>query len=149
MAEPQVKQGEKKQRKQPAWMEPLSKPELMPEDLQTNADMTADEKMEVWRKRLYAKAVQNAARAAEHAIAVRTRKDEDHRKIVAGGVLEAESAENKQFAAMAVDALKRRVRSDEQFLFPKLFPGAKRPERGPKPKAASASAGKKAQGATV
>jgi hypothetical protein len=147
MAEPQVKQDEKKQRKQPAWMEPLSKPELMPEDLQANADMTADEKMEVWRKRLYAKAVQNAARAAEHAIAVRKRKDEDHRKIVEGGILEAESAENKQFAALAIEALKRRVRPEEQFLFPKLFPAAKRPERGPKPKAANAPSAEKAKGA--
>jgi hypothetical protein len=126
-------------KKPPKWMEPLSKPELMPEDLKSNAHMTEGEKMEVWRKRLYSKAVHNATRAAEHAIAVRTRKDEDHRKIVAGGVLEAESAANKEFAIMATDALKRRVRPEEQFLFPKLFPEAKRPERGPKAKGATAT----------
>lgn len=131
-----------KERRQPKWMEPLSKPELMPEDLKSNADLTADEKMEVWRKRLYAKAVQNAARAAEHAIAARKRADDDHRKIVLGGAIEAESREGKDGAdvlnKLVADVLKRRVRPDEQFLFPKLFPEAKRPERGPKSKQAAA-----------
>ena len=120
------------ERKQPKWMEPLSKPELMPEDLRSNAGMTADEKMEVWRKRLYAKAVQNATRAAEHAIAARKRKDEDHAKYVLAGVVLKHMGEKPDFKTGVENLLRAGVKSDEQFLFPALFPEATRPERGPK-----------------
>jgi len=147
-----------KKRKQPKWMEPLSHPNLMPNDLQERTDFTQDEKMEIWRKHLYAKAVQHGARARMFQLSAQKRADEDHRKIVLGGAVEAEIAElikqaedrvgelnegeiakesaqaSPQLPTLIADLLNRRVRDSEQFLFPKLFPTATRPERGPKSK---------------
>lgn len=137
--------GTAKPRRAPKWTDPLRKPELMPADLRDNSDYTDEERMTVWRKRLWAKTVRNRSRQAEAWVAKQRRKDEEHRKYVLGGVIEAEIRELKNapevatqkrgeaIAKMIDEILLKRVLEHEQFLFKNVFPKATRPARGKAP----------------
>jgi hypothetical protein len=113
----------------------------MPEDLQARGDFSHDEKIRIWKGRLYALATKRSARHRMVVLAKQKRRDDDHRKFVLGGAVEAEIADpvlTPQLAELIAGLLKRRVRETERFLFLDVFPDAKRPMRAkPASKAAA------------